>query len=278
LWRHLCRPDPHHVIAAREIEAAEPVVKRQCTARDGGRACWTGRCHRIRQTLAGWGRRALRGLLQGPVRQRPGPSCRERTKLPGKRTLGNAQHDAGCSENELQVFRGNEGRAAHEDTAPLIDMSLRGCRANHAEDGILHRLEVTRRLLVQDDEIRRDAVESPILVREQCVATQLGDLRLIQSEHDQGQVSGDALRPEGVTATRAGGRIGASSQGSLREEDGGEQPLIALRFRRIDAQVPQFDACVGPGEFERARDAVSVRELSNPLEQGWPRFREQGDE
>src|SRR6478736_8655673 len=83
LWRCLCWPDPHHVVAAREIEATEPVVKRQCTARDGARACWTGLRSRIRQTLAEWGRRALRGLLQGPVRQRPGPSCRERTKLPG---------------------------------------------------------------------------------------------------------------------------------------------------------------------------------------------------
>ena len=78
-------------------------------------------------------------------------------------------------------------------------------------------LKIRRRLLVEDDQVDREPLQPPVLVRAQELADDAAVLHLVDANEHDGQIAGDPVRPERGGAERVahehrGGRAHARSR------------------------------------------------------------------
>src|SRR5690606_31228421 len=159
-------------VAAVRAEAADAVVVRELGARqlrlrhaDGGRPGWHGQARRYRA------------------------SVERAAQLTRERALVGAQHHAGGARQELALSFAQLPSGADEHAAALV---ARRARAE-VTHGVGDRPRAGARRFVEDDQIAREAIEAPELVREQHVTAELSEISVIDAaEHDR-QIARDAL-------------------------------------------------------------------------------------
>ena len=118
---------------------------------------------------------------------------------------------------------------------------------------LVHLVVIGRGHLVQDDDIRAQPLQPPVFLRLQDLAGQR-HINVADDAHQQdGQVAGDAMRPQ----TRLAELVGRNRRRTRAERAVGEQQprRETLEEERVVArhpQVAQAALCVGEGECERA--------------------------
>ena len=119
-------------------------------------------------------------------------------------------------------------------------------------------------MLVEDHEIDVEQLQPPVLVGAQQLADDVEVLDLVDPDHDDGQVAGDAVRPQaGRAALVLGQHRRRRPQRRIRVEDPVRQALEEMGFVLLDAEVVELDLGLRPRQDRRpARTSPDSRYLS----------------
>ena len=121
--------------------------------------------------------------------------------------------------------------------------------AHQRLDRNLKVLHIGRFTLVQNDEIDGELLHPPIFMSLQHLAGDAETLDLGDSQHDDRQIAGNALRPQ--TGLRAGALpndIRRGAQIAASEDDVACEALKKPGFAGIDAEVMQLHLRLGPSQ------------------------------
>src|SRR5207302_3884936 len=118
--------------------------------------------------------------------------------------------------------------------------------------------EVTCRMLVQDDEIGDQSLEPPVGMRLEELANQGQFIGFRDAgEHDR-PVARNPVPPEGLLTLAVVGDGTGGTETLTGINNVGGQALIEVKVLGGDAQVPELNLAMGPGQLESPVHAVKV--------------------
>jgi hypothetical protein len=171
-----------------------------------------------------------------------------------------AAQDAPRHAREQDALRLAHAVAAQQERAPVA--VLPGPPRAVVEEGgelRVHLVHVADWMLVQDHDVRAQALEPPVLLRLQDLAHQR-QVAVLHDPHEQDrEVAGDAVPPQPFLAEGVAGQdLGARAQRPFGVEHAGGQALEEQRFLAGDAEVAQAALRMRKGEGKGARGGARV--------------------
>ncbi len=117
------------------------------------------------------------------------------SQLLGKRAPRGDQHHACGGFQEAQVFLGDLVRISQKNPSGLVDPRIHGIGLDQPFEFLLKRPFISAGFLIEDDEIRPEAVFSPVAMRLEHLADQSQIARFADRNHRDGEIPRDAVRP-----------------------------------------------------------------------------------
>ena len=132
----------------------------------------------------------------------------------------------------------------------------------------LHLVEIIRRMLVQDDDVGPQPLETPELLRVQELPHQRQRVHFSDTQQHDRQIPGDALTPEILLTERVGGNVRGTEARGVGAEDARRQPIEEHGLLIAEPEVLQRDVHMGERHRERPRGGAGVAILSRQSQRG----------